>query len=453
MFKSIRLQNFKSYKDSGEIPLAPLTVLVGLNNSGKSSILQAILALKQTALDSASVAPNRPAFISTGSYATLNGFYDILHKPQTEASFSISLELDKTEEQSFISGGDRPETRQAWKVPIANKLDVSFCLGAETKEIEVERSVLTLNDEKILEYQRNGHVAWSSDKFPFSTEGAGVFLRGFTPALVALPTGTPNPGTGDFFTALQQISAHSYMWITWLGSRVHRVGAIRTRVPYTTSVGVRTPPEFGLGGENLLAALANEERRGPANRTLVDEVNDWLSKTRILNKVHLKTDKANNVRMLLGDEMRGGPSDINVAGMGEGISQILPIIALAVSVNPRHCLLIEQPEIHLHPALQADLADLFISVSGEHDRQVIVETHSEHLVLRIRHRIASGTLDPQNVRILFVEKSAGESTVRPLDVSDTGEVTNWPDGFFDEAYSEAMAMVEAAAKRRATSAH
>src|SRR5205809_2119643 len=92
MFKSIRLRNFKSWKD-GQVPLAPLTILLGLNNTGKSSILHAILALKQTAQDAA----QKPALITKGELVDLNGFYDILHGKEggQEASFSISLVLDE----------------------------------------------------------------------------------------------------------------------------------------------------------------------------------------------------------------------------------------------------------------------------------------------------------------------------------------------------------------------
>ncbi|MBI1832856.1 MAG: DUF3696 domain-containing protein, partial [Planctomycetes bacterium] len=151
-------------------------------------------------------------------------------------------------------------------------------------------------------------------------------------------------------------------------------------------------------------------------------------------------------RMLLGDEWRG-PANINIAGMGEGVSQILPIIACTLFGARDDCLLVEQPEIHLHPALQAELGDLFIDVSQNGHRQILVETHSEHLVLRIRRRIAEGKLSPDQVAILFVEKQGGESTVRRLDLNCRGHFSDWPKGFFDEAYQEAMALAEAASKK------
>ena len=193
-----------------------------------------------------------------------------------------------------------------------------------------------------------------------------------------------------------------------------------------------------------LAALGSDERPVEGAERLVDRVNNWLSSKQILGRLHVETDTTASVRMLVfGDEV-GGVSDLNVAAMGEGVSQMLPIVAKSLTPEPsgyQGCLLIEQPEIHLHPALQADLADLFIDASRS--RQVIIETDSEHLVLRIRRRIAEKKIDPERVAILFVKKNGTESSVQRLDLDKKGHFSNWPDGFFDEAYQEAMAMAEA----------
>ena len=91
------------------------------------------------------------------------------------------------------------------------------------------------------------------------------------------------------------------------------------------------------------------------------------------------------------------------------------------------------------------MADLFIDIATTLQRQVIVETHSEHLVLRVRRRIAEGTIDPNDVSILYVEKQGAESKVRRLDINKRGHFDDWPEGF-DEAYQEAMALAMATPK-------
>ena len=216
-------------------------------------------------------------------------------------------------------------------------------------------------------------------------------------------------------------------------------------MPWSASIGARGPDEYGLGGENLIAALGSEEPINGGKKTLLALVNHWIKDTKVLKRLHV--DEERTGRMLLGDEALGH-KDINVAGMGEGISQLLPIVAGTLMRHAGDCLLIEQPEIHLHPALQAELGDLFIHAVQSERRQVLIETHSEHLMLRVRRRIAEGKIKPEEVAILFVEKNRSESTVRRLDVNERGHFSDWPKGFFDEAYQEAMALAHAASKKR-----
>jgi predicted ATPase len=135
--------------------------------------------------------------------------------------------------------------------------------------------------------------------------------------------------------------------------------------------------------------------------------------------------------------------------MGEGISQLLPIVAGVVATPAGECLVVEQPEVHLHPAAQADLADLFVrNLRDGSARQFLIETHSEHLLLRLRRRVAEGDILPEDVMILLVERTRGSSRVRALELNETGHFESWPAGFFEEGYAEALGLAEAAAKRQ-----
>jgi predicted ATPase len=127
---------------------------------------------------------------------------------------------------------------------------------------------------------------------------------------------------------------------------------------------------------------------------------------------------------------------------------VLPIIA-AVASNPQSgLLLIEQPELHLHPAAQADVAELLVAAAKNGDRQFLVETHSEHLVLRLRRRVAEGAIAPEDVQLLFAERQGRNSKLRPVTIDRSGRVEGWPSGFFDEGYVEAAALARASAKAR-----
>jgi len=145
---------------------------------------------------------------------------------------------------------------------------------------------------------------------------------------------------------------------------------------------------------------------------------------------------------------------INFADTGVGLSQVLPILvqyardhysARAVpSLN-----IVEQPELHLHPAAHAGLADLYLAgVEGSMARY-IVETHSENFVLRLRRRIAEG-LDPQLVGLNFVEHDGVQANITPLPIDSEGRVSNWPIGIFSEDTSEVRAINTARSERRST---
>jgi predicted ATPase len=147
--------------------------------------------------------------------------------------------------------------------------------------------------------------------------------------------------------------------------------------------------------------------------------------------------------LLLSDASTGtvlSPRDV-----GFGISQVLPVIVqLIVSHGLSVC--IEQPEIHLHPRLQAELGDLLLEATApgpsgrgaQQPAQVIAETHSEHLALRIQRRVREGTADPSRIAMLYVDRDEkGRTVLSHLRLSDNGEfIDAWPRGFFDERLEE-----------------
>jgi hypothetical protein len=137
------------------------------------------------------------------------------------------------------------------------------------------------------------------------------------------------------------------------------------------------------------------------------------------------TDRRNNIEVSPGD-------------VGFGISQLLPIVA-QTQIGTDNIICIEQPEIHVHPRLQSEMADLLVAATeGSHNNQLIVETHSEHIMLRLQRLIRSGALDPNQVAVLYVDTGAdGSASVVNLRLAEDGSfIDEWPQGFFEERFEE-----------------
>ena len=122
--------------------------------------------------------------------------------------------------------------------------------------------------------------------------------------------------------------------------------------------------------------------------------------------------------------------------MGIGISQVLPVLVLAHFAPKGSTIILEEPEIHLHPRAQSVLAELFVETSREREIQFIVETHSEHLFRRMQTLIARQSTTPDDTALYFVERHEGNSVLRPLEVDEYGRLRDWPTGFFGDALGE-----------------
>lgn len=134
---------------------------------------------------------------------------------------------------------------------------------------------------------------------------------------------------------------------------------------------------------------------------------------------------------------KGTGVSASIRDVGFGISQVLPIIVQSLLSRDK-ILLIEQPEIHLHPALQAELGSLFSECIGApFGNQFIIETHSEHLILRIQRLIRERKLTPEDVSVIYVDRSPEGSKCLPLRLDDEGDfIDEWPGGFFEKGYEE-----------------
>lgn len=220
--------------------------------------------------------------------------------------------------------------------------------------------------------------------------------------------------------------------------------------------------DIGIKGEYTAAVLerfGNEQVQCPlppsgigdrpsySTMSLLEGISLWLKHMGMVNSVETQD------RGKMGVELTVSSPEIkkrlDLTNVGVGVSQVLPLLAICLLAPDDSLILLEQPELHLHPKVQSILGDFFLGICSL-NKQCIVETHSERLINRIRARIAEGESDSimRLVRIYFVEKTGPATSVIPVIPNEYGAIPDWPRGFFDDGPDEAQRIIEAATHKR-----
>ena len=196
-----------------------------------------------------------------------------------------------------------------------------------------------------------------------------------------------------------------------------------------------SPQDVGYRGESLPDLLLRDHE-------LVKETNKWLDQLGIGYKLKVESvgDRSRDLfEVRLIDTRRKGKEDIDIAlpDVGFGISQLLPFVVQSL-VSEKQIISIEQPEVHVHPRLQADLGDLLAAATKkENPNQFLVETHSEHLILRLQRLVRKQQIKPEDVSVIYVSRGPEGAKAERLRLDEDGDfIDEWPNGFFLERLRE-----------------
>jgi len=223
-----------------------------------------------------------------------------------------------------------------------------------------------------------------------------------------------------------------------------------------------TPSSVGQEGEATIAAILaaqHDERqlnRGPKKlkQGFSPFIAGWLKQLGIIHDFSVRpvAEGRKEYEVLV----RSGPRapEVKITDVGFGVSQVLPALVQAFYCPPYSTVWMEQPEIHLHPQVQAELADVFISATqarqdgAERHVQLIVESHSEHFLNRLQRRVAEGVLSPEDVAVYFCRRAGAATELEPLRLNVLGEIENWPENFFGDEMADIAARTLAAMHRK-----
>ena len=196
------------------------------------------------------------------------------------------------------------------------------------------------------------------------------------------------------------------------------------------------------------------------DRELIRETNEWLKQTGFDCQLDVTDVGVGDLYQI---EVKQSGLSVNLADAGFGLSQTLPIIIECLNMqfednssqssrrgvrfSPQiqsniKLSLIEQPEIHLNPKIEASLGDFFISIA-ESGVSLLIETHSEHILNRLQRRVAEGEVEnSEDINIYFVSKEEGVSNIDRIDISPSGQLSDWPDDFFQDDFTDAMEILK-----------
>jgi predicted ATPase len=220
------------------------------------------------------------------------------------------------------------------------------------------------------------------------------------------------------------------------------------------------PADVGLKGKTAInAILAASDRKISRGFKMKNEPFDqltarWLTQMGLIDEFKVVPIANDSKLFEVKIKVNEASPDVLITEVGFGISQILPVIVQCFYAPANSTLMFEQPEIHLHPSVQSHLGDLFIDAIHAREQgddrqvQVIVESHSEHLIRRIQRRIADETIKPEEVAIYFVHQNKGQALIEEMNIDLFGNITNWPDNFFGNDLEDLAEMNKALRERK-----
>ena len=416
MITELRTQNFKSWKDTGRLRFDPLTGFFGANSSGKTSILQVLLMLKQTVERPPDW--NEPLYFGDDkSPVNLGDFGNIIyqHRPDLNLEMSVSWGPIK---RIYIA----PRELTPRDGVVIKDLNQMRHYPEEPKQIIFSTNITRCTVENFY---------YETPRNRFYVPRSNNLFRCY--------------GYHSTFTEVDSLFLQLEEAFENLFSRILYLGPLREHPrPHYTWEGDH-PKGIGQEGEKAISALLS----GRIRRLSIDEqILSWLQRLELIDSYDVLpvSDTSRDYKFLV-KKYKDGP-EVRLTDVGFGVSQVLPVLILCYYAPEGSILILEQPEAHLHPKVQSDLADVLIDVVKNRNVQIILESHSAHLLHRLQRRIAEEEISADQTAFYFCQINDGTSEIERLDVDEYGNIRNWPQNFFGDDLGDLVEKTKAEMQRR-----
>ena len=431
---TLLLRDVRSFEGLQKVLIRPLTLLVGENSSGKSTVLAALNAVAM-----GSGFPSQPSF--NRAPFSLGGFDSILASSSVRSGrkreFSIGFEYigsePKTDDDRFRR--DRTSrtvfaTYENWHgQPRLSELSIETAEGARVivRPSYVKDSITNIA----------GTFVQGEQEFEFSNDAVIPYQilawADFSHLLHSARLNVP-PEKQRLIERIMQTIGYASDRVPF---RTVPLSPIRTRPQRSYS---EATDVFEPSGEHvpvLLHRLLLDQAGSAEGDELLEALKTYGIESGLLERVKVrqqgpKADDPFQILVVLGSRSR------NLVDVGYGVSQSLPLVVETVLAKSRSVLLVQQPEVHLHPRAQAALGSFFARSVANLGKRLVVETHSDYLVDRVRLAIADGTIKRENVSLLFFERKRARTKIHHIDLDSVGNILNPPVGYRDFFLSETM---------------
>lgn len=434
MMENLEIRNYKSIA-SLSMELKKLTILIGPNASGKSSILEGL----EKFITIARLNQQHGQSFFNFLRSEFKYYNDLVFQRQVQLPMRFSTQLGSGIGPSHRTKRGTAKKGQSDRLHYGFEFKqmylISHWMGGPGAEIRVD-----------MQYD------WKDDGYSMKRriEPTSVFKDpNISGSENLLFWGTqPSQSTSETQSYLENLATIRKD----LSDRLlncFKLGEVRERIKWEQPLSGTHPQDVGNRGENtlnVLSYISNKKEYNEVNK----RIHKWVTYFGYheLSSYIKSVDNAPNAASDVMDLEMGIP--VNIAAAGFGFQQILPIIVQCFYTEPGGTIIIEEPEIHLHPANQMQMVDLFID-TVKYGNQVIIATHSEHMFLRLQHRVAKGEIDPSDIAIYYVtkEKTRG-TTVERVELRSDGSIPGWLPSFVDASEAETRELFRLKARKKGT---
>lgn len=419
MLRDFEIENIKAFREPARVELAPVTVLLGKNSAGKSALLRFPVMLGHSLAQS-----KGPSLLL-----------------RAESGFGIDYAADLLDMAHF-----RSPSPVRWRIGLgqADEIDCSLIQDSTTGFQIVEQ--LALRHDGLVAHwvrtDRPDHTGMATYRYNDQQAYPLRFLAGL-PDVRQLPSAEA--------TGLVEWARESFLA---LKEALFYLGPVRQEPQRRYQSASGSLSIVGPRGEDAAQMMAASTLAQGAAQDILERVGEWF-KEHVGQRLVVRRDPGSPEFAVLAQDSQG--RSVNLVDIGHGVGQLLPLIVQierarqsgAAAVNHYF---IEQPESQLHPAAHGDVADALLAARSQRPQsRLIIETHSENLLLRLRRRAIEGRLlTHQDLLVYWVEPTSEGSLVRRITFDAQGQPSDWPRGVFAEDYQEVMEIRRALARQGRT---